>query len=351
MLDQATGIRSGEELDQGKLEAYLLDNLTDASGKLEILQFPGGFSNLTYLLKLGDQELVLRRPPFGAKIKSAHDMGREYRVLSGLSKVWDKAPRPLLYTEDEAVIGAPFYVMERVKGVILRGKGDDLKLDATVMSRLAEAFIQNLADMHGLDVDAAGLTSLGKGEGYVERQIKGWGKRYQNAKTDELDGMEQSLAWLSERIPADSGVSLVHNDYKYDNIVLDPNDLGRIIAVLDWEMCTLGDPLMDLGTSLAYWVEANDPEAFKLVGLTLLPGNPTRQEILNRYQEITGRTVADPVFYYAYGLFKLGVIGQQIYYRYKKGFTKDKRFAGLIHLVRACGDQAMRAINAGSISP
>ncbi|MDJ0835558.1 MAG: phosphotransferase family protein [Acidobacteriota bacterium] len=350
MLDQATGIRKGEELQVEPLQAYLAANIPGCEGELEVKQFPGGFSNLTYLIAMGGKEMVLRRPPFGAKIKSAHDMGREYRVLSGLSKVWDKSPRTLAYTEDESIIGAPFYVMERVKGVILRKPDQALNLSPAVMKSLSESFIGNLAELHGLDVVAAGLDQLGKPEGYVKRQVEGWHKRYQNAQTDDLQGMERAVSWLLENMPEDSGSALIHNDYKYDNMVLDPTDLTRIIAVLDWEMCTLGDPLMDLGTTLAYWVEPDDNKAFALVGLTNLPGNPSRTELLARYAKLTGRMVEHPVFYYTFGLFKLGVIGQQIYYRYKKGFTQDKRFASLIELVRGCGDMAVRAIETDRIS-
>jgi len=351
MLDQATAIRSGEELDTEELAAYLSAHVPGVAGEaLEVKQFPSGFSNLTYLLRMGGREMVLRRPPFGANIKSAHDMGREYRVLSGLIEVWDKVPRPLAYCEDEAVLGAPFYVMERVEGVILRGKPPaDLTLDETVMAGLSNAFITNLAELHGLDVAAAGLDQLSKGAGYVERQIVGWGKRYEKAKTDVLSGMEETHAWLMTHMPEQSGAVLIHNDYKYDNIVLDPDDLSRIRAVLDWEMCTIGDPLMDLGTALAYWVEAGDPKAFSLVGLTNLPGNLDRTGLLRAYEARTGRRVENPVFYYAYGLFKLGVIGQQIYARYKLGHTEDARFASLIDLVRACGDKAAASIERGSI--
>jgi len=351
MLDRAAQIRSGEELEIASLQAYLLNHIPETTGALEVRQFPAGFSNLTYLLRLGDREMVLRRPPFGAKIKSAHDMGREYRVLSGLIKVWSKVPRPLVYCDDLDVIGAPFYVMERVKGVILRAQPDkDLNLDAATMGRLSTAFIDNLAELHGLDLDAAGLSDLGKPEGYVDRQVRGWTKRYGNAQTDDLVGMTKAIAWLQEHRPAESGATLIHNDYKYDNVVLDPKNLAQILAVLDWEMCTIGDPLMDLGSSLAYWVEPGDPKSFALVGLTNRPGNLDRMQLATRYAEQTGRALHDLVFYYAFGLFKLGVIGQQIYGRYKKGFTSDERFAGLIEMVRTCGEMAVLAIDKGRIS-
>jgi aminoglycoside phosphotransferase (APT) family kinase protein len=354
-LDKARPVREGEELDTVKLSAYLSEKMPDVGGSLRVEQFPAGYSNLTYLLRLGDLELVLRRPPVGAKIKTAHDMGREYRILSRLFPVYGKVPRPLLYCEDESVIGAPFYVMERVKGIILRARPPkDLDLTPEVMRRLSEAFIENLAEIHAVDYEAAGLNELGRPEGYVRRQIEGWTRRYYNARTDEVEAVEELASWLAETSPPETargGGSLIHNDYKYDNIVLAVDDLSQVVAVLDWEMATIGDPLMDLGTSLAYWVDPEDPEEWQRLGfgLTTLPGNLRRSELVERYAAASGRDISDPVFYYAYGLLKTAVIVQQIYYRYRQGFTKDERFASLDHLVRACGQMAARAIELGRI--
>jgi aminoglycoside phosphotransferase (APT) family kinase protein len=258
-----------------------------------------------------------------------------------------------LYCEDESIIGAPFYVMERVKGVILRAQPPrDVDLSPETMRRLSEAFVDNLAEIHGLDYEAAGLASLGSPQGYVTRQIEGWTKRYFNARTDDVPDIEQLAVWLHEHLPPDSPrASLIHNDYKYDNLVLSPDDLTRVVAVLDWEMATIGDPLMDLGTSLGYWVEATDPEEWQQYGfvLTKLPGNFTRRELLDYYSRQTGRDIGDPVFYYAYALLKIAVIVQQIYARYQKGLTKDPRFAQLGALVKACGHLAQRAIESKRI--
>lgn len=350
MLDKATDIRKGEELDIEVLKSYLKTNLEGFSGELEISQFPSGFSNLTYLLKSGDKEYVLRRPPFGANIKGGHDMHREYRVLSALEGFYPKAPKAVLYTHDESVMGAEFYMMERVKGVILRGRPPkDLTLAPDTMKAISKSCVNNLADLHMMDLDKAGLTGFGKPEGYTERQVTGWVKRYFNAQTDKLPEMEQVADWLGKNIPAQKYVSFIHNDYKYDNLVLNPEKLDDIIAVLDWEMSTVGNPLMDLGTSLAYWAQGDDSEALKPFSLTWLPGNLSRAGFVDLYAEKTGFDLSDQVFYYVFGAFKIGVIIQQIYARYKKGLTQDPRFANLIYAVMACGANAAKALDQGKI--
>ena len=297
--------------------------------------------------------MVLRRPPFGAKIKTAHDMGREFRILSHIWTVYPKVPRPLVYCEDESVLGAPFYLMDRVGGVILRAQPPPgLDLHPALMRELSESFIQNLVEIHAIDFAAAGLADLGKPEGYVGRQVEGWSKRYLNARTDDIGEMEHVARWLNEHKPAESGACLIHNDYKYDNLVLDPERLSVIKAVLDWEMATLGDPLMELGSTLGYWVDADDSVQWRAqsFGVTTLPGNFNREELLEEYARRSGRNIPNPVFYYAYGLFKIAVIVQQIYTRYKQGLTKDERFARLIHTVRAASGTAALAIEKGRIS-
>lgn len=351
-VDRPNEVRRGEELDRDRLAAYLQTQLPALSGTLVIEQFPSGFSNLTYLLSVGETELVLRRPPFGANIKSAHDMGREFTILSQLHPVFGKVPRPLLNCTNENVIGAPFYVMERVQGVILRANMQpQMQPDAVLMAQIAGSLVQNLVDLHAVDVEAAGLDDFGRPDGYVQRQIDGWTRRYLRAKTDEVDSIERTAQWLHDNMPPERSVALIHNDYKYDNVVLDSAEWRNIIAVLDWEMATVGDPLMDLGTALGYWVEADDPPVMQLLALspTTLPGNPTRAEFVAMYAEKSGRDVPDVVFYYVYGLFKVAVIVQQIYKRYVQGHTQDPRFAGLIHAVHACGQMAERAIAKGRI--
>ncbi|MDO1445173.1 phosphotransferase family protein [Rhodocytophaga aerolata] len=348
MIDQARTIRTGEELDVAKLKAYLSAHF-HASSTLEVTQFPSGYSNLTYLLAWGNQELVLRRPPFGATVKSGHDMEREYLVLKALKPVYHKVPNPILYCGDTSIIGAPFYIMERVRGVILRNQANrEIKLYPSTMQNLSEKLIDNLATIHAIDINQPEIASLGKPEGYVQRQVEGWGKRYKNSQTDDIPQMAQVAAWLEQNRPPEVYISLIHNDYKYDNIVFD-SDLYQILAVLDWEMATLGDPLMDLGTTLGYWIEPTDPEPLHLFGLTTLPGNLTREQLVERYAQKSGREVKNVVFYYVFGLFKIAVIVQQIYFRYKKGFTQDERFASLIHVLQACAQTAVKAIETNRI--
>ena len=286
-IDRSSPVRPGEELPLTPLFKYLSAHLPDLVEPLVVEQFPAGFSNLTYLLRAGDRELVLRRPPIGAKIKTAHDMSREYRILSHLHPVYNKVPRPLLFCEDETIIGAPFYVMERVTGIILRAKPPaGLELSPPLMRRLSEIFIETLAEIHEIDYEAAGLGELGSPQGYVKRQVEGWTKRYYNARTGDVPSIEKLAEWLHENLPNDSAKpALIHNDYKYDNLVLSAGDPGRVVAVLDWEMATIGDPLMDFGTSLGYWVETTDPEEWQRYGfgLTSLPGSLTRTELLDHY--------------------------------------------------------------------
>ncbi len=351
-IDKSSPVREGEEIHFARLYGFLHENL-GLTGPLEIEQFPQGFSNLTYLVRAGDQEFVLRRPPVGNRVKSAHDMGREFHVLSKLHKVYDLAPRPVAYCENEGLLGFPFYLMERRRGVILRKTlPKDLVIEPATFRALGTNMIDNLARLHALDYEAAGLGELGKPAGYVERQVSGWAARYDKAKTDDVPAMTEVAAWLHANQPPESGAALIHNDYKYDNLVLDPNDLTRIIAVLDWEMCTIGDPLMDFGGTLAYWVQADDEESLTsfIAGPTNLPGNLTRGELIARYAERTGRDVSKMLFYYCFGLFKLSVIIQQIYYRYAQGHTRDPRFAQLNMVVANLGRAATSAIAKGRVS-
>lgn len=350
-MDSARPVRQGEALDTGRLEACLRDHLPQLQGELVVEQFPCGHSNLTYLLRVGQQELVLRRPPFGAKIKSGHDMGREYRILSGLHRVYPKVPRPLLYVEEEDVLGAPFYVMERLRGVIPRGMKPIPGLGPQEMRQTCQALVDELVAIHSVDLEAAGLQDLGRPQGYIQRQVEGWTRRYHNAQTDDIPQMEALATWLDQNQPAEVGAALIHNDYKYDNVVLDPLDLRRIIGVLDWEMATVGDPLMDLGTTLGYWIEPGDLAHLGALpfGPTALPGNLNRREVVLRYAETSGRNIEGALFYYVYALFKIAVILQQIYARYHKGLTQDPRFALFIHGVRLLAQTATHALDKGRI--
>jgi aminoglycoside phosphotransferase (APT) family kinase protein len=350
-LDEPARVREGQGFDVERLAAYLAGRAVGLDGPLEVQQFGRGYSNLTYLVRAGGREAVLRRSPPGVNIRSAHDMGREHRILSRLSEVWPKAPRPILYCDDPAVIGTPFYLMERVRGVVLRAKNPaDLVLDEARMRRVSEAAVDTLAEIHGIDYAAAGLGDLGRPEGYVERQLTGWRDRYKKAQTDDVPEFEELAAWLFANKPATGGASLIHNDFKYDNLVY-ASDLDRVVAVLDWEMATLGDPLMDLGTALGYWIEADDPPVFQatVFGPTALPGNLTRAGIVERYEARTGRRAVHMVFYFAYALFKLAVVAQQLYRRYKDGLTKEERYSVMLAGVRAVSSAALVAVGKGRI--
>jgi aminoglycoside phosphotransferase (APT) family kinase protein len=345
--------RAGEELPVGPLGAWL-DAQLGGSAPIEVLQFPGGHSNLTYLVRRAGDQYVLRRPPFGSKVKSAHDMGREHTVLSALAPVYDKAPRPIALCRDDAVMGCTFYLMERREGVILRKElPAGLTLEPATARRLCDLLVDALAELHAVDYVAAGLGGLGKPDGYVRRQVEGWTERYHGSRTDELPVVLEVAQWLAGHLPVDSGPALIHNDWKFDNVIFDES-LTRVVGVLDWEMSTIGDPLMDLGTSVGYWIEPTDDQVLHMLrfGLTHLPGMMTRLEVVDRYARASGRTLTDAaaVFYYAYGLFKTAVVAQQIYYRYATGLTKDARFATFIHGVRALCDQAQRAITAGTVA-
>jgi aminoglycoside phosphotransferase (APT) family kinase protein len=344
-IDKAVAARKGEAPDSNKLKNYLSSLLPGFDRDLIIEQFPGGYSNLTFLLKTSGEEYVLRKPPIGANIKSAHDMKREFNVLTALKPVYKPIPAPVLFCDDETIMGSPFYIMERVSGIILRNsipKG--MELTPSVMRFISESAVDNLAALHSIDLEATGLINMGKPGGYIQRQVEGWIKRYVAAETDIIEDMNKTAEWMQGNLPPDGTPAFIHNDYKYDNLVLDPEKLTQIMAVLDWEMATVGDPLMDLGTSLAYWGEAADSDALKPFNLTWLPGNLTREEVVQRYAEIKNIAVPDMLFYYVFGSIKIAVIVQQIYARYKKGFTKDERFAGLIHVVRACAANAQKAI-------
>ena len=349
LTDKATAIRAGEDLDLKKIEAFLRDSIPGLHGDITIQQFPSGYSNLTYLIKAGESEMVLRRPPFGKKAKTAHDMGREYRMLSALKPVFPYCPTPLAYTEDESIIGCPFYVMKRIRGIILRKnlpKG--MTLSPNEAASLCDELLRIHTELHAIDYQKIGLQNFGRPEGYVERQVSGWSSRYRDAKTPDAPDFEKVISWLKEKMPPESSRSaLIHNDYKFDNVVLDPNHPLKIIGVLDWEMATIGDPLMDLGSSLAYWVEKGDPEAMGAIRTlpTNIDGALTRKELVARYAERSGINIDHFDFYYCFGLFRLAGIAQQIYYRFYHGQTKDARFGLLIFAVKILEETALRVMD------
>ena len=348
--DQPVSIRQGEEINLSSLNNYLGKHASQIGVVKDQLQFPGGYSNLTYLLRTETDEYILRRPPFGAAIKSAHDMGREFKVLSLLRDHYSKIPSPIIYCEDPEIIGAPFYIMERTRGIILRPSSvKEIQLAPAEMRKISESLVDNLVALHSIDIHKTGLVQLGKPGGYIQRQVEGWTKRYSVAQTDAIKEMEALSNWLKQNQPEDTAPTLLHNDYKYDNLVLRENDLSEIIGVLDWEMATVGDPWMDLGASLAYWAEEGDGDLTKVFNISWLPGNLTRKEVIERYSMKSGRSITNPVFYYAFGLYKNAVIAQQIYGRWKQGYSKDPRFGKLIHVIYNLAQRGKKAVETDSI--
>lgn len=351
-LDQARPVRRGESLDVDTIAVYLKDTLPGLDGPVSIRQFHSGFSNLTYLITVGGTQLVLRRPPFGRKARSAHDMNREYRILRALKPVFPYVPKTLAYCEDPAIMDVPFYVMERLQGVILRKNlPESPLLDASWARRLCRQWVDVLGSLHRLDYRSCGLEDLGNPEGYVSRQVRGWSKRYRDARTDDVPDFEAVMAWLDAHMPADHAQpALVHNDYKFDNVILDPAEPARIVGVLDWEMATIGDPLMDLGASLGYWIDADDSDELKLIRTlpTLSAGMPTRRQIVELYEITTATPIDNFAWYYCFGLFRLAVIAQQIYYRFYHGQTTDERFRMLGLAAGILEKAAVKVIETGA---
>lgn len=352
MNPETAAVRVGEELNADHLTDYLRSRSFNNGDHIVVEQFPAGSSNLTYLIRTGPDEFVLRRPPFGNTVKTAHDVRREFDVLSKLSAVYAPAPKPVLFCDDRSVIGSEFYLMERRRGLIIRGRAPDhLNSSLQLQRTVCESFIRNLSDLHTLDYQAAGLNDLGRPEGYCRRQVEGWAQRYVSAKTHDLPELEAAITWLGANVPVESSPSLVHNDYKFDNIMLDPNDLTRITAVLDWEMVTVGDPLMDLGTTLGYWMSRDAGEEMLNMPFNprVLMENLSRDELVEMYAAASGRDVSNILFYYVFGTFKIAVIAQQIYARYVKGFTNDVRFASFDSFVEALGVIAASSIQRKSL--
>ncbi len=330
MQNDTIDVRPDERFDEKKLADYLRDKLAGAGNPLQVRQFGGGAANLTYLLDYGTHEYVLRRPPLGPVAKSAHDMAREYKVLSVLHQALPFAPRAFLYCDDVDVIGAGFFVMERRQGVVVRKTIPEAFTGLPdAPRRMSEALVDALAALHAVDYGSIGLDDLGHPDGFLARQIDGWYRRWNQAKIEDLEEMDNLYRWLQENLPASSVFSLVHNDYKLDNVMFAEDDPGKVVAIFDWDMCTLGDPLSDLGALLCYWSEPTDPAYYQAMAMmpTGHQGFLTRDELVARYEEKNGRSVTNINFYHALGLFRVSVIIAQIYIRYHRGQTRDKRFA------------------------
>jgi len=333
MSADTRAVRAEEQLDLEALSAYLEREGFSRGQRISIEQFPGGHSNLTYLLTLdGAAEYVLRRPPLGPVAPKAHDMVREFRILRAVHPVFPTAPEPALLCEDTTILGAPFYLMERRRGLVVRREnppeiGDDLGL----RRRIGHALLDTLIELHAIDVSQPPLSGIGKPAGFLERQLSGWFGRWERSRARDLPAMDRLMEWLSFRLPRSSEAALLHNDYKLDNVMLDPADPARVVAVLDWEMSALGDPLIDLGILLCYWPEAGDPPERResISPVTAMPGWPSRAELVGRYAERTGRDVSRIAYYEVFAIFKIAVVLQQIYHRYHLGQTTDPRFAGM----------------------
>jgi aminoglycoside phosphotransferase (APT) family kinase protein len=349
LLDRAGSVRSGEELDAERVDAFLKAHVPGLEGTPQIRQYARGASNLTYLLSYPGRDLVLRRPPFGHKAKSAHDMLREARVMRTLKPAYPVVPAVFAVCDDPAVMGCDFYVMERIVGIIARQElPAGLGLGEAETRRLCLAVIDKLVELHAIDPARAGLADLGKGEGYVARQVEGWSRRFRDSRTDDVSDFESVMAWLAAKRPqGEVAIRAIHGDFRFDNVVLDPADPFRVIGVLDWEMATLGDPLMDLGNSLAYWVQADDDEYFRATRRqpTNAPGMLTRAEVVDHYAARTGLAVGNFDFYAVFGLFRVAVIVQQIWRRYREGHTADPQFAAFGPLVNYLDTRCRRLIS------
>jgi aminoglycoside phosphotransferase (APT) family kinase protein len=361
MIDQAGAVRAGEELDKAKIDLFLKRHLPDLQGEPIIEQFSGGASNLTYLIRYpqcasqyeSHCEFILRRPPFGHRAKSAHDMLREAKIMTALKPVYAYVPTVIATCSDVAVMDCDFYIMTRLRGIIPRQNlPADLTLNETEIRTLCLGVIDKLIELHQIDYQAAGLAHIGKGEGYVHRQVDGWSERFRQAKTDDVNDFETVMEWLKNKMPErDVSTCIIHNDFRFDNVVLAENNPTQVIGVLDWEMATLGDPLMDLGNTLAYWVQADDDAMFQSVRRqpTHLPGMLTRQEVIRYYGEKTGTRVDNFDFYAIFGLFRLAVIVQQIYFRFSNAQTTNPSFSGFGKLSNYLEKRCLNLIAASSL--
>jgi aminoglycoside phosphotransferase (APT) family kinase protein len=333
------------------LQEWIKQHLPQLGTLQNISSITGGYSNLTFRITIENRNYILRMPPPGASVKTAHDMGREFRVLTALRSHYPLVPEPLSYCDDTAILGAPFYIMQELQGVILRpGMKRLAELSPETFTELSQRLIENLASLHAIDIHTTGLIQLGKPEGYVQRQVTGWTQRYFQSETDVLHDMNGLADWLARQQLQSQAASLLHNDYKYDNVLMDVETLSTITGVLDWEMATIGDPLMDLGAALAYWFEADDPVAFRAYNISWLPGNFSRQACADLYAERSGRDLRDLLFYYVFGLFKNAVIAQQIYFRWKQGLHRDNRFEALLQLVQSLGRHGVQTLEKNRIS-
>ncbi len=343
-------VREGEELDWTALDKHLKHVFANLEGKPEISQFCGGNSNLTYRLKYGAEDLVIRRPPFGTKAKSAHSMIREYTIMNSLKPVYPSVPDTLYYSDDESIIGSEFYVMRKVEGQVIKDTiPSEWQFTVEDTRRFCTRFWEKLIELHQVDYAEAGLRDFGQPIGYAERQVLGWNRRFERVTTPDVSDFTDVRDWLSGHIPPENGRhSVLHGDFRIDNVILAKDDPCNIVAVLDWEICALGDPLMDLGNALAYWTQADDPDYLQnlIMQPSGAPGMLSRRQILDFYQQKTGVDTSDFTFYEVYGYWRNAVILQQIYYRYFHKQTQDQRFKFFGVAVQHLGEHCQRLISA-----
>ena len=342
VIDLGGSVQEGEELDIHAVESWLKQQGIVLEGQVELTQYTGGASNWTYRLKYHNVDLILRRPPNGTKAKSAHDMAREFFVQKHLAAYYPVVPEMIALCQDPHVIGCDFYVMRRIEGIIPRAKlPPELQLNEEQINQLCRNVLDRLIELHQVPYEATELKDLGKGEGYCQRQVEGWDKRYEKARTINVPSFGYVRQWLKDNTPRESKICIIHNDWRFDNVILDPESPTNVIGVLDWEMATLGDPLMDLGNALAYWVEETDNMIFKSTRRqpTHLKGMFTRKQVVDYYMHQTGLDTTNWTFYEVFGVFRLAVIAQQIYYRYFHKQTKNQAFKDfwiVIHALHIC---------------
>ncbi|WP_223596617.1 phosphotransferase family protein [Neobacillus bataviensis] len=344
-------VRKGEELNLIALEKYLDENIKSLpKAPLEVLQFSAGHSNLTYQLKMGNWEAVLRRPPLGPVAPKAHDMEREFRILSELNPIFPAAPKPILFSDNQEIVGSTFFIMERKNGIVLDTSfPEGIVVSPELCKQISEIMVDNLVKLHSLNYKETGLTEISKPDGFMERQVQGWIGRYERSKTDEIEQVDSLKYWLANHIPKHSEAAIIHYDYKLNNAMLNEN-FTEMVGLFDWEMTTVGDPLADLGAAMSYWNLPDDPETLKKGDgnnpvTAVHEGFYSRKEFIELYAKKSGRDVSNLHFYLTFAYFKLAVICQQIYFRYKKGQTNDSRFANLNNYVKGLIQHAAMVAN------
>ena len=351
--DETILVRTGESFDIPRVEAYLREHIQSlGQGPLQVRQFPSGASNLTYLIQLDDWEGVLRRPPFGLVPPKAHDMQRESSLLQRINPVFPLAPKPYLFCDDLTILGVPFYVMERRKGIVINQSfPKEVTPTEELCTDISYAVVDTLAQIHAIDWQAAGLSEFGYPEGFLARQVKSWIERYFRAQTDDIAQVAPLARWFVEHVPSSPAPTLIHNDFKLNNMLLGLDHPSQVVAVLDWEMTTIGDPLFDLAISLSYWVHPDDPQELQTVlpTVTMYPGFIRREEFMERYAQKSGRDLSSMHFYLTFAYFKLAVIIQQIYVRWKRGQTQDERFSVFGERVRSLIEYAAEFAERGKV--